>query len=125
MASRSSTISTRGLAWASRNSSTNKVSSANHITDLMIVRRLPQAAALQPVQGRLAGQHRTVGPLRRQALRQKPKNRVVAQPVLVVDASYPKAIAAMRCATSVRTLWTVQAAGRRQQSTPTSARTGQ
>lgn len=55
------------------------------VADLMIARRLPDTAMLQPVQRRFAGKHCTVFPLRRQALRQKCEHRVVAQRVVVID----------------------------------------
>ena len=55
------------------------------VADLVVARRLPDAAVLQPVERRLAGKHRTVLPLRRQAFRQEGQHRVVAQRVVVVD----------------------------------------
>lgn len=55
------------------------------VTDLVIARRLPDPAVLQPVQRRLASKHRTIFSLRRQAFRHKREHRVVAKRVVVVD----------------------------------------
>ena len=55
------------------------------VADLVIARRFPDAAVLQPVQRGFAGKHRTVFPFRRQALREKCKHRIMAKRVVVVD----------------------------------------
>lgn len=55
------------------------------VADLVVARRLPDPAELQSVERRLAGKHRAILPLRRQAFRHKGQNGVVAERVVVVD----------------------------------------
>ena len=86
MASRSSTISAGGLRVGLQEQlHEQSFDRLRVVADLVIARRLPDAAVLQPVQRRFAGKHRTVLPLRRQALREKRQHRIMAKRVMVVD----------------------------------------